>query len=61
MSQQLAEQFIGALGQLEAGRDVEPLAALYAEESKTGNIVSPEEFTGPGGAREFWTKSLLQN
>lgn len=54
MSEQVAKRFIEALGQLEAGRDLETIAALFAEGSEIGNVVSPEKFRGREGAREFW-------
>jgi ketosteroid isomerase-like protein len=54
MSEQVAERFIEALGRLEAERDLETIAALFAAESEIGNVVSPERFRGPEGAREFW-------
>ena len=54
MSEQLAGRFIEALGRLEAERDLEPITALFAEESETGNVTSPEKFRGREGAREFW-------
>ncbi|MFT4040888.1 MAG: nuclear transport factor 2 family protein [Thermomicrobiales bacterium] len=49
------QPFIDALATLERYRDAEPIAALFAPESEIGNIVSLHEFTGPEGAREFWT------
>lgn len=54
MSEQVAKRFVEALGQLEAGRDIETIVALFAEESEIGNVVSPEKFRGREGAREFW-------
>jgi ketosteroid isomerase-like protein len=54
MSKELVERFIDALGRLEAERDLEAITSLFAEESETGNVVSPEKFSGRGGAREFW-------
>ncbi len=54
MSEQLAKRFVEALGKLEAERDLETIAALFAEESEIGNVVSPEKFRGREGAREFW-------
>ena len=48
------EQFMDALGVLERDRDVEPIAALFAAESELGNLVSPRQFSGVEGAREFW-------
>jgi ketosteroid isomerase-like protein len=56
MAANIAEQFIEALRGTEAERDVETMVALYAEESEVGNVNAPEKFTGPTGAREFWTK-----
>ncbi len=55
MSVQTAEQFIEALGKLEAERDVETITALYAEGSEVGNIIAPEKYEGREGARRFWT------
>ncbi len=54
MSEQVAERFIEALGRLEAGREPEALVGLFAEDAEVGNVVSPEKFRGPEGAREFW-------
>ena len=56
MATNTAEQFIEALSALEERRDLEAMVALYTEESEVGNINAPEKFTGPEGAREFWTK-----
>lgn len=56
MSITIAQQFIEALQTLENGRDAEPLAALYADDAKIGNVVSSEKFHGPAGARQFWTE-----
>lgn len=47
-------QFMDALAVLERDRDVEPIAALFAAESEIGNLVSPRQFSGVEGAREFW-------
>ena len=55
-SEQTAERFVEALGRLEVGRDLETLVALFAEDCEVGNVVSPEKFAGPEGAREFWAK-----
>lgn len=54
--QGITERFIDALAQLEAGRDVEPLVALYSDDAQIGNSNTPEGFTGPDGARQFWTE-----
>lgn len=56
MSAQMAERFIEALSRLESNRDVETLAALFAEDCDVGNVVAGEKFMGREGAREFWTK-----
>ena len=54
--QGMAARFIDALGQLEAGRDVEPLVRLFAGDAPVGNINTADAFTGPDGARKFWTE-----
>ncbi len=56
MSEQIAEQFIEALGRLEASRDLDRIVALFAEDCEVGNTLAPEKFKGPDGARQFWTK-----
>jgi limonene-1,2-epoxide hydrolase len=55
MSQQIAEKFINALGDLESSRDVDTIAGLFAEDAALGNVVSVHNFRGEEGAREFWT------
>lgn len=54
MSEQTLKKFIDALGRLEAERDLESIVRLFAPASEIGNVVSPEKFQGPEGAREFW-------
>jgi len=54
VAEQFAETFKQALWKLELERDIEPLVALYAPDSTTGNAVTGKEFPGPEGAREFW-------
>ena len=54
MSEQVAKRVIDALGSLEAGRELEPIVQLFASDAEVGNVVSPEKFRGPEGAREFW-------
>ncbi len=54
MSEQIAKNFIEALGRLEAERDLESIVQLFAPGCEVGNVVSPEKFHGPDGAREFW-------
>lgn len=56
MAQGMAKRFIDALHTLERDRDVEPMAALYADGAEVGNVVSLHEFKGPEGAREFWSR-----
>src|ERR1043165_8017737 len=54
MSEQTANRFIEALGRLEAERELETIVGLFAPDAEVGNVVSPEKFRGPEGAREFW-------
>jgi len=58
MTQQqgMADRFVRALAQLEAGREIEPLIALYADDAAVGNVNVPEQFHGSDGARQFWTE-----
>ena len=56
MSNSLADLFTNALSRLEANRDVESIAALFADDAEVGNVIAPEKFHGPEGARDFWTK-----
>lgn len=49
------DDFISALRTLESERDAEPLSALYADDAESGNIATTRTFSGPDGAREFWT------
>ena len=50
----LTQQFIEALAALERQRDAERITELFGPESEVGNIVSPRQFSGAEGAREFW-------
>jgi ketosteroid isomerase-like protein len=61
MSQHDAETFVHALRTLENDGDVDPLVALYAQDSVSTNLAGAQ-MTGPEGAREFWTadRSLFQ-
>ena len=56
MSEQMAKRFMEALAALEESRDAEPLAGLYAETAKIGNVLAPDHFEGPDGARQIWTE-----
>jgi ketosteroid isomerase-like protein len=54
MSDHDADTFIDALRTLEDDGNVDPLVALYAEDSVSTNLAGAQ-LTGPDGAREFWT------
>ncbi len=56
MSRQVAEQFIKALHKLEEDRELDPIVATYSEDCEVGNIIVPEKFKGPDGARRFWSE-----
>ncbi len=56
MSEQVAKQFMEALWTLEETKDAEPLAGLYNEDAVIDNILAPNGFRGPNGARKFWTE-----
>jgi hypothetical protein len=55
MAEQQAEKFIEALRELEANRNVEPLAALFADDAEIHNVVTIEN-SHRLSARDFWTK-----
>ena len=55
MSEQLAEKFIEALGELESSENADNIASLFADDSEIGNSTLTESFRGTNGAREFWT------
>ncbi|MDP9374701.1 MAG: nuclear transport factor 2 family protein [Chloroflexota bacterium] len=56
MSREVAQRFIDALYKLELERDVEPIVGMYAENAAVGNVIVPEKFKGPDGARQFWSE-----
>ena len=56
MSEQVANEFIQALWTLEETKDVEPLVGLYAKDALVGNLIAPDQYSGPDGARAFWTE-----
>lgn len=56
MSDKIANEFIEALWTLEETKDAGPLTALYAENASVGNVVAPDQYQGPDGARKFWTE-----
>lgn len=52
--QELTERFIDALHRLHADGDVEPMAALYADDAQLSKLSRKDEGRGPEGARRFW-------
>lgn len=50
----LVRRFALAITTLETEGDVEPVVALYAEHSVSGNSLRPDAFEGLDGARRFW-------
>lgn len=55
MAEKTAEKFIYALSELEANSDVEPIAALFADDCEIGNVVTKGNPHAANDAREFWT------
>lgn len=55
MAKNIANEFIGALTELESARDVELMVELFADDCEVGNIEAPQLFYGVEGARQFWT------
>lgn len=55
MSEQVARRFIDALHALERDGDLDAIVGTFAERCDVGNVVSPRQFTGRNGAREFWS------
>ena len=51
----MTQQFLAALEALERERNLEPMVDVFAADSEIGNIVSLRRFSGPDGARAFWT------
>jgi len=51
---ELTDRFIDALHRLHADRDVEPLAALFADDATLSKLGDHNEEQGPDGARRFW-------
>lgn len=54
MSTQAVENFIAALGKLEASHEVEAIVLTFAEDCELGNAATPKRYSGREGAREFW-------
>jgi hypothetical protein len=55
MSEQTAEKFIEALGNLEKSEDIETIVALFADDAEIGNVTLTNKLNGADGAKEFWT------
>ena len=55
MASGVTQRFLDGLARLEGEREVDDLVALYAKGAEIGNVVSPRRFSGPEGARDFWT------
>jgi ketosteroid isomerase-like protein len=55
MAHEISEKFIEALHALEESRDVEKIAALFADGAEVNNVVTIEN-SHDLEAREFWTK-----
>lgn len=55
MAKNIADEFIGALTELESARDVERMVELFADDCEVGNIEEQNLFRGIEGARRFWT------
>ena len=52
MSEKIANAFIEALWTLEETKDAGPLTALYAENASVGNVLAPDQYRGPDGAKK---------
>jgi hypothetical protein len=55
MAHEIAEKFIEALRELEENRDVEKIAALFAETAEVNNVVTIDN-SHDLSPREFWQK-----
>jgi limonene-1,2-epoxide hydrolase len=55
MTQEIAEKFIAALGELESGENVENIVSLFADDCEVGNTTLTETMHGRDGAHHFWT------
>ncbi len=63
MATERAQRFVDALGKLEQSGDLEPLLSLFSDDAQVSNVASQRVFSGPDGARQFWTeyKGMLGN
>jgi len=55
MAHEITENFIEALQALERNRDVEKIAALFADDAEVNNVVTIDNSNGLS-PREFWQK-----
>ena len=55
MAHETAEKFIEALRELEQNRDVEKIAALFADDAEVNNVVTIDN-SHDLSPREFWQK-----
>ena len=55
MAHEISEKFIEALRELEQNRDVEQIAALFADDAEVNNVVTIEN-SHDLKARDFWQK-----
>lgn len=55
MAHEITEKFIEALSELEQNRDVEKIAALFADDAEVNNVVTIEN-SHDLSAQEFWRK-----
>lgn len=54
MAKPTAEEFVTALRRVEEDGDLEPMAALYADDAALQTPTEHERDVGPAGARRFW-------
>ncbi len=59
MTEDTAKKFVGALGKLEAERDLETICALFTDDCEITNVVT-EDNDNKTDARQFW-KSYRDN
>jgi ketosteroid isomerase-like protein len=58
MASEMAERFMQTLQEIEQSGDVEPMVALFAEESEASNLAHSQPHRGKEGARKFWQEYL---
>jgi ketosteroid isomerase-like protein len=54
MAEDLTKKFVEALGKLETERDLETISSLFGDDSEIGNVVTVDNKSVSGGARQFW-------